>query len=183
MSTKSQQPAAQAATHAPKPVEPDSNQSVIEIVRTYAAPRDVVWEVMTDPQHVARWWGGPGVTNPVCEMDVRPGGQWHHVMRFPDGNEMHMDFVFLQVEEPHKLVWQQIATSHGGGPRDIVFSVTLKDLGDDQTESKLVAHFRSAADREIALAIGFSRPIEASNERMAEYLQTYNRGPRAAHGR
>jgi uncharacterized protein YndB with AHSA1/START domain len=34
--------------------------------------------------NVSKWWGGPGFTNPVCEMDVRPGGLWRQVMRFPE---------------------------------------------------------------------------------------------------
>ena len=64
------------------PVVP-ADEAVIVMTRIYEAPRDLVWEVITEPRHVAQWWGGPGFSNPVCEMDVRPGGLWRHVMRFP----------------------------------------------------------------------------------------------------
>ncbi len=180
MSAKSKRPAARVSTRSPAMAAPESTASVIEMTRIYDAPLNVVWEVITDSEHVARWWGGPGVTNPVCEMDVRRGGQWRHVMRFPDGNELHMSFVFLQVEKPHKLVWQQTDSGHAGGPRDIVFTVTLQDLGDDKTGWRLLARFLSPEDREIALAIGFTGPIEASNQRMAEYLNTYSSKGRIA---
>jgi uncharacterized protein YndB with AHSA1/START domain len=75
-------------------------ETTIVMSRVYDAPRQLVWQAMTQPKHIRRWWGGPGFTNPVCEMDVRPGGLWHHVMRFPDGHELQLDFVFLEVEPP-----------------------------------------------------------------------------------
>ena len=55
------------------PVVP-ADEAVIVMTRVYEAPRDLVWEAMTEARHVAQWWGGPGFSNPVCEMDVRPGG-------------------------------------------------------------------------------------------------------------
>jgi uncharacterized protein YndB with AHSA1/START domain len=173
-------------------------ESVITMARVYEAPRDLVWEAITEPKHVARWWGGPGFTNPVCEMDVRPGGLWHHVMRFPDGRELNMNFVFVEVSKPRKLVWETGAADRGGtatcidsdatassqkdhrsqvtpqghGPGDVLFTVTLDALAADQTAWKMVARFRSPKDREIALAMGFTKPIEASNERLVAHLKT-----------
>ena len=75
-----------------------TDDAVIVMSRVYEAPRDLVWEAITQPRHVAQWWGGPGFSNPVCAMDVRKGGAWTHVMRFPDGHELHMDFVFVEVD-------------------------------------------------------------------------------------
>jgi uncharacterized protein YndB with AHSA1/START domain len=49
-------------------------EAVIVMSRIYDAPRETIWQAITEAKRVARWWGGPGVTNPVCEMDVRPGG-------------------------------------------------------------------------------------------------------------
>ena len=156
-----------------------AGESVITLTRIYDAPRELVWEAITEPKHVSRWWGGPGATNPVCEMNVRPGGTWRHVMRFPDGRELHMSFVFVEVSRPHKLAWRTAsnpssrdATSQSHGPGEILFTVTLDALAAKQTAWKLVALFRSPEDREIALSMGFAKPIEASNDRFAEYLRT-----------
>ena len=78
--------------------EAPANEAIIVMSRIYNAPREMVWEAMTEARHVAEWWGGPGFTNPVCEMDVRPGGLWRHVMRFPDGAELHMKFILIVVD-------------------------------------------------------------------------------------
>lgn len=150
-------------------------EPIIVMTRVYDAPRALVWQATTQPEHVREWWGGPGFSNPVCEMDVRPGGHWKHVMRFPDGYELQMHFVFLEVDEPSRLVWQH--EDHGRrkqGPPTSTMTVTLEDLG-ARTRWTLTARFLSLADREAALAIGFTRPIEASNDRLAEYLRAPGR--------
>lgn len=159
--------------------ETSDAESVITLTRVYDAPRALVWEAITEPEHVSRWWGGPGTTNPVCEMDVRPGGKWRHVMRFPDGRELHMSFVFVEVSQPRKLVWHTASAESGDtdipqghGPGEILFTVTLDAPSANQTAWKLVARFQSPEDREIALSMGFTKPIEASNTRFAEYLKT-----------
>lgn len=149
-----------------------ADEPIIIMTRVYDAPRALVWEAMTDPKHVRRWWGGEGVENPLCEMDLRPGGRWKHVMRFPNGDELHMDFVFLEVEAPSRLVWQQADRGkRTDGPPTSVTTVTLDDLG-EETRFTMIARFETMADREAAIAIGFTKPIEASNDRLVEYLRT-----------
>jgi uncharacterized protein YndB with AHSA1/START domain len=149
-----------------------SDRPVIIMTRVYDAPRPVVWDAMTDPAHVVKWWGGPGFTNPVCEMDVRPGGLWNHVMRFPDGYELHMHFVFVLVDAPRSLAWRHV--DHGkrkDGPPTSETTVTLEAVSDDRTRYTMVARFGTVADRDAAVAMGVTKPIEASNERLTEYLK------------
>ena len=154
-----------------EPIIP-ADDAVIIISNILDAPREIVWTAFTMPEHVKNWYGGHGYSNPVCEMDVRPGGLWRHVMRFPDGHELHMNFVFLDVQKPARLVWRH--ADHGtrvSGPPTSETTVTLDDLG-ERTAWKMVARFTSMADREAALAIGFTKPIEASNARLVDYLKT-----------
>jgi uncharacterized protein YndB with AHSA1/START domain len=148
-----------------------ASEAEIVMRRVYDAPREIVWKAMTEAKHVARWWGGPGFTNPVCEMDVRPGGLWRHVMRFPDGRELHMHFVFLEVREPQRLVWKNVDDERQSeGPPASVVTITLEDMG-DRTRWTMVARFHSFAERDVALAMGFTTPITASNDRLVEYLR------------
>ena len=59
----------------------------IRMTRLFDAPRELVFEVMTRPEHVKRWWGclDEGYSVPVCEIDLRPGGKWRFVNRHPKG--------------------------------------------------------------------------------------------------
>lgn len=149
-------------------VEVAADQPTITMSRIYDAPRERVWKAITEPGHVRQWWGGDGVTNPVCEMDLRPGGRWTHVMRFPDGQEMRMNFVFVEIAPPGRLVWER--GEHGGGP-PVRFTVTLTALG-GRTRWDLVAQFDSLSERDASAAMGFSGRIAASNDRFDTYLKT-----------
>lgn len=148
-----------------------ADAAVIVMSRMFDASRDKVWAAFTDPKHVSKWYGGHGFTNPVCEMDVRPGGVWRHVMRTPDGQEYRQEFVFVEVSKPEKLVWQ--SRDHGkvksGGPPTCVMTVTLEEAG-KQTKWTLVAKFDSIADRNAATTMGFAEMIEQGCEKFNEIV-------------
>lgn len=151
--------------------EVPADQPTIEMSRIYDAPRAHVWDAITQPKHVRQWWGGDGVTNPVCEMDLRPGGLWTHVMRLADGREMRMAFVFVEIAPPERLVWEHVDSGKdGNGPPACRFTVTLEDLG-GRTRWRLLTRFESLAARDASVAAGFRGPIAASNDRLAAYLQ------------
>jgi len=78
----------------------------LSIRREFDAPRALVWKMWTDPAHVAVWWAPEHFTNPVVEMDVRPGGAIHVVMRGPDGQDHPFDGRFVSIDEPERLVIQ-----------------------------------------------------------------------------
>ena len=58
---------------------------VIVIERLFHAPRELVFRVFTEPNHVAQWWGPTGFTITTHEMDVRVGGVWRFTMHGPAG--------------------------------------------------------------------------------------------------
>src|SRR5262249_17479359 len=89
-------------------------ERTVVITRIFDAPRELVFKAWTDPVHVARWWGPKGFTNPVCEIDLRVGGELRIVMRAPDGAEHPMKGVFQEIEPPARLVFSNIAIdAHG----------------------------------------------------------------------
>jgi uncharacterized protein YndB with AHSA1/START domain len=153
-------------------IDTASVDGIIVMTNTFDAPRDVVWTAFTEPQHVVKWYGGRGFSNPVCEMDVRPGGLWRHVMRTPDGAEHALEFVFVEVKKPEKLSWQNAGhASRTSGPPTCLNTLTLEAHG-QKTKSKFVARFSSAAERDIALGWGFAPTLIEGVDRMAEVLES-----------
>ena len=55
----------------------ESGSRGLVMTRTFNAPRQVVFQAWTDPERLKRWWGPKHFTNPVCELDLRPGGAIH----------------------------------------------------------------------------------------------------------
>ncbi len=81
----------------------------VTITRVFDAPRALVFEAWTDPQHLARWWGPEGFTNPVCEFDARVGGALRIHMRGPDGMIYPMKGVIREIVAPERLVFSSVA--------------------------------------------------------------------------
>jgi len=68
---------------------------VLEITRVYAAPRKLVYEAITEREHIARWMAPKGFTMPVCEGDLRVGGKWRCCMVSPEGKELWLGGVLI----------------------------------------------------------------------------------------
>lgn len=89
-------------------------QGQVSLTRIVDAPIERVFAAWTDPRHFAKWWGPDGFANPVCELDVRPGGAIRVVMRAPDGTEYPMSGTFHEVEPPTRLVFTSVAEDREG---------------------------------------------------------------------
>jgi uncharacterized protein YndB with AHSA1/START domain len=106
--------------------------------RIFDAPREVVFKAWTDPKQLQRWWGPKGFTNPVCEVDVRPGGAIRIHMRAPDGTVYPMTGVFHEVIVPGRLVFTSSALDGNGHPLfEVLNTVTFAAEG---SKTKLTVH-------------------------------------------
>jgi uncharacterized protein YndB with AHSA1/START domain len=81
----------------------------IATTRVFDAPRDLVFDAWTDPQHVAQWWGPNGFTTTTHSMDVRPGGEWIFIMHGPDGTDYKNHIVYREVVRPERLVYDHVS--------------------------------------------------------------------------
>src|SRR4026208_2467782 len=81
----------------------------IRMTRLFDAPRRLVFEAMTKPEHVKEWWGrlGEGYSVPVCEIDLRVGGKWRFVNRHPKG-EVTFYGEYREIAPPGRLVFTEI---------------------------------------------------------------------------
>ena len=75
------------------------------LTRAFEAPRDMVWRAWTQAEHLARWWGPKGCRVEVRSLDLRPGGVFHYVMHFADGNSLWGRFAFREINAPELLVY------------------------------------------------------------------------------
>lgn len=69
----------------------ETPQATVTLRRTFAAPRERVFEVWTEPEHLFRWWGPPGTAMLEAKVDLRPGGSYRLTMRkLPDGEPFYL---------------------------------------------------------------------------------------------
>ena len=93
--------------------QPTPRKLVLE--RVFDAPRELVFKAWTDPKMMARWWGPTYFTNPVCELDARPGGAILIHMTSPDGTAYPMKGTFEEVVPPERLAFSAIALEDEAG--------------------------------------------------------------------
>jgi uncharacterized protein YndB with AHSA1/START domain len=133
----------------------------ISITRDFAAPRTLVFDAHTKPEHVSQWLLGPeGWTMPVCEIDLRPGGSWHFVWRRDDGTEMEMSGVYREVVPPERIV-----NTERWGPEWPETVNTVRFTEDDgTTKVTQTVRYPSKEARDVALATGMMTGVEHSYE-------------------
>lgn len=141
----------------------------IAVTRVFDAPRRLVFEAHTKPEHLKNWMLGPdGWTMPVCEIDLRPGGMWHFVWRRADGSEMEMRGVYREVVPPEKLVSTE---SWGGDWPETTNTLTLSEQ-DGKTTLTITILYPSKEARDAVLNTGMKDGMNQSFERLAEYLHS-----------
>jgi uncharacterized protein YndB with AHSA1/START domain len=152
-----------------------------ELSRVFDAPRALVFKVWTDPRYVASWWGIDGATNPVCELDVRPGGSWRIDMRTPSGVTYPNGGVFLEVVENERLVFSDIPDPKspawaGAPPGPLVTTVVFEDCAPGKTRVSLTVRAGSASDRERVVRQGMREGIGQGLARLERLLRTIDVG-------
>jgi uncharacterized protein YndB with AHSA1/START domain len=139
----------------------------IVITRAFAAPRQRVFDAHTRPELLVRWFGPHRWQLTVCEIDLTPGGAWHHVMRGPGGEEMALHGVYLEIDPPNRLVMtENNGDCHARADHEAL--VTLDFAGD--TVLTNTASFPTSAIRDAVLASGMTGGVDQGYDRLTETL-------------
>jgi uncharacterized protein YndB with AHSA1/START domain len=140
------------------------------LTRVFDAPRELVFKAWTDPKQVAQWWGPHGFTNPVCDLDVRPGGAIRIHMRGPDGTVYPMTGVYNEVVEPERLVFTSAALDADGNPMfEVLTTVTFAEQG-GKTKQIMRARVINTTAQAAPYIAGMEQGWTQSLERLAESL-------------
>jgi uncharacterized protein YndB with AHSA1/START domain len=122
---------------------------VLRIERTLRAPRPAVYQALTDPGVLCRWWGPRGYTAPCVKFDPKVGGDYRIVMQPPDGDPFRLSGEFREVEPPARLAYTFRWDPSHPDDRETVLTVSLADQG-EKTEVRLT-HGEFATQERYAL--------------------------------
>jgi uncharacterized protein YndB with AHSA1/START domain len=145
----------------------------IYISRVVKAPRELVWEAMTNPKHVVNWWGPRGFSTTIEKMDVRPGGLWKHVMQGPDGTKFPNKSIFKRVEKPSCIVFSHGGRRENGPGIRFISTWSFDSLGPDQTRVSIHMVFPTVAKRDFVVKeFGAIEGGKQTLARLDEFLKT-----------
>jgi uncharacterized protein YndB with AHSA1/START domain len=124
------------------------SESEVVLTRVFDAPRALVFEIWTEPHHLAKWWGPRDFTNPVCELDVRVGGKILIHMRAPDGTVYPMTGTFREIVAPERLVFTAIVEDRNG--RALLEGLVTVTFEDEGGKTRLTVREKAVALQPVA---------------------------------
>lgn len=149
----------------------DVSTRELVITRIFHAPRELVFNAWTEPELMAEWWGPQGVTNPICEIDPRPGGKIHiEMLAGEELGELHgqkwpMKGIFQEVVKPERLVYVSTAIYDEDGTPNLENRVTVT-FEEHDGGTKMVLHIlvTKATEKTIGplkgMKIGWTQSID-----------------------
>ncbi len=153
---------------------PLPSDTEIVISRVLHAPRELVWEAWTNPEHVVHWWGPRGFTNTTKRHEFRVGGYWEHTMHGPDGTNYPNKARFLEIVPQERITFLLGAGSDldDDEPRGATFRATwtFETVDGDKTRltGRMVFPSKEARDR-VVRDYGAIEGGRQTLERAAEY--------------
>ena len=129
----------------------------LTFTRTFQAPRKLVFQAFSTPEHIAQWWGPKDWPVTACTMDFRPGGIWHYRLTGPGGQEHWARAVYQEIVVPKKIVFTDTFADAEGNPAagkpQSLTTITFTAIGD---ATKLTSHiqYRSAEDLKKIIVFG-----------------------------
>lgn len=149
-----------------------SSEQELVLTRVFDAPRKLVFKAWTDPKCVAVWWGPHHFTNPVCELDARPGGAIRIHMRDPTGIVYPMTGIFQEVIEPERIVFTSAALDDKGNPMfEVLTTVTFSEQG-GKTKQIMRARVIKMTPQAAPYIAGMEQGWTESLERLAAFVAT-----------
>ena len=146
-------------------VTPSGDRAIV-ITRLFDAPRQLVFEAMTKPEHIRRWWGnlGEGYSVPVCEVDLRVGGKWRFVNRHPNG-EVAFHGEYREIDAPSRVVFTETMEPFPP-PGSIITSVFTEEQGKTRITATCVYDTPEILD--IVIGSGMEKGAALSYDRLEE---------------
>jgi len=141
----------------------------IVMTRLFDAPRHLVFEAMSKPEHVRRWWGllDDRYSVPVCEIDLRVGGAWRFVGLGP-GGEFGFHGVYREIAPPERIVFTEIFDPFPD-VESVVTSVLTEE--DGKTRFTVTCLYPSRDVRDMVLGTGMAGGAAISYDHLEEVAQ------------
>lgn len=143
----------------------------IVLTRTFNAPRKLVWEAVTNPEHVRKWYGCSIMTIAECSIDLRVGGSYRYTMRAPDGVEHTMTGVYREIVAAERVVHTERYETTDLVTPDALVTMTLTEQGGKTRLQTVVLHANKES-RDGHLGAGMENGARETFDRLEALLAT-----------
>ena len=141
----------------------------ILMTRKFDAPREIVWDIITDPKLIPQWFGFAADATEVKKMDVRAGRKWQYITRTSGGEVVDFHGTYKEVVVPQKLVYSFLFGDMPEGDGFVEITLVEKD---GVTELRDRGVFSSKEERDAVIASGMESGARETYERLSELIAT-----------
>ena len=159
-------------THQRATVTQDGSQLVI--TRTFAAPASLVYEAMTNPEHIRQWWGAGHGEVTICEVDLRVGGRWHFAQVTPGGEEVSFSGEYRELDPPGRIVHTEVFDNIQS-PAALVETTYTEEAG--STTLRAVITYDSPQSVDMVLASGMEGGLNDSYDALEQLVMGLDHRP------
>lgn len=156
------------------------NERVLVLEHIFNAPRELVYQMFKEPEHLKQWWGPIGWELPVCHIDFRSGGTWHYCMKCIDKNqgeyygmESWGKAVYKDIIEPETIIYNDYFSDADGNINETMppSEITLEFVKMDG-KTKLInrAEYESTEALKTVMDMGMLQGITETWNRLEEHL-------------
>lgn len=141
----------------------------IVITRTFAAPRQKVFDALTEADQVPRWFQPKQMSLVTYEADLRAGATFRYVFQRPSGTKIEMRGVYEEVDRPHRLVHTE---TYDFSPLALLVTTVLDDeRGKTVLTQTILYSAKEERDGDFVAVASSSAEIYANLERYLESSQ------------
>jgi uncharacterized protein YndB with AHSA1/START domain len=141
----------------------------IAMTRVFNAPRHLVFDAMTRPEHLRHWLGCAEYPVTVCEIDLRVGGAYRFTMPMPNGGEITLQGVYREVARPERVVFVERILMPGFTSDEYQVTSSFVESGGKTTLTTTILH-NSKENRDGHLNSGIEGGVTTAYDRLAEVV-------------
>jgi uncharacterized protein YndB with AHSA1/START domain len=140
----------------------------IVLRRDFDAPRRLVFDALTRPELLRRWYGARGWNLVSCEVDLRVGGAWRFVSRGPEGAQMAQGGVYREIRRPDRLVYTEVFDDQSYPGETLIVQELVER--DGRTTLTSTVRYATKAGRDTVLRYPMARGVSEAYGRLDELL-------------
>ena len=160
----------QAATGAHERATITTEGSEIVITRTFPGTAELVFEAMTNPEHIRKWWGAGHGTMTTCEVDLRVGGAWHFAQTAGStGDEVSFSGHYKEIDRPGRLVHTE-RFDNIDSPYSVIDTTYTEDAGTRTTTLRAVITYDSPETVQMVIDSGMEHGLQSSYDAIDDIL-------------
>lgn len=138
------------------------------MTRVFDAPRRLVFDALTKPELLKRWFGPHGWTLVECEIDLRVDGAWRFLSHGPNGRVMGMRGVYRKIAPPEKLQYTESFDEFAGTGAALVTATLVEHDGKTTLTTLVLSPSREVRDG--VLRSGMEHGAAETYDRLADLL-------------